>query len=52
MSDWQTWQYQDELNRQEKTEEIIFASASRPLTEEERIYIAIETGVYRAKEKK
>lgn len=43
--DWQAAQHQDECLRQQRIEEIIRASACRPLTEDEQREIAIEAGI-------
>lgn len=45
MSDWQASQHQDECVRMERASKIIDASAVRPLTEEERIDLAVEVGL-------
>lgn len=45
MNDWTAHQQHDESMRMLRAQEIIDASAVRPLTEEERIEIAVEVGL-------
>jgi hypothetical protein len=42
--DWQAWQHQDELVRQERIGEILTAARQRRLTDDEVQFIAIEAG--------
>ena len=45
MRDWEYQQQQDEQQRMERAEQIIRATEHRPLTENERISLAVEVGL-------